>query len=279
MSIRRILENNFPYTDPVVSNEGLIDSIRKVMGKSNKGKEGALKENDKHVYDVLQLIGKHYANASWTKKQTYIQGEVPAKGIVEFIGKDTSNLPTLLQRTQSEMVGYFSLWYRSLSSNQMNYLGIAPMVAKHDISKLKEIKERIDKTPGVDKHYKLPDTFKAVNRKVGEVPKAVGDDLKIPALNQAEVLAVGKMLASMVESYFDNDTKCYMEAVSLWDTMKGDVLEVKASKDDSLKPLFNAIKHLKPADVNYSNKSLEAIKDVYSETIIAVCRWLDRSIK
>lgn len=71
-----------------VSNESIIESVKKFLGLSNKGKGIEMTRKDKqlgHIKMAMQDLRYTFASPSWMDKQTYHTGKIKSDGIIEHL--------------------------------------------------------------------------------------------------------------------------------------------------------------------------------------------------
>lgn len=73
-----------------VSNEGIVESVRKLIGMHNRGKDSkSMEEIDpRSIRAYMSDIEKTFASTEWLDKQTPVKGEIKAVGISEYLNPD-----------------------------------------------------------------------------------------------------------------------------------------------------------------------------------------------
>ena len=73
-----------------VSNEGIVESVRKLIGIHNRGKGfKSMEEIDpRSIRGYMSDIEKTFASTEWLDKQTPVKGEIKAAGISEYLNPD-----------------------------------------------------------------------------------------------------------------------------------------------------------------------------------------------
>lgn len=174
-----------------ISTEGLVDSIKKMLGMSNKGEGVGMKKWDgdiQHVSFAIANIRDSFANNQWMKKQTFVTGPIDGKGIVDVIGTDA--LAGI--KSMDLFISCYVKWFE-------------------------QVKERTDKIRSLAQ--KNPDTLAQEVKKLPPLKyikaniSAVAGSGEIQALNEAEALALGKAVLKQ----FDSIKKCYRRDANLLD--------------------------------------------------------------
>ena len=92
-------EHTIADPEQTVSNEGVVDSVRKFFKVHNRGKDyievdGNAKANG---YEVEKLLKNTYANQAWLDKQTHKPGTVKVSDLNKFLNFD--KIPATIQET------------------------------------------------------------------------------------------------------------------------------------------------------------------------------------
>ncbi|BDR24888.1 hypothetical protein RVBP14_0540 [Pseudomonas phage sp. Brmt] len=68
-----------------VSNEGLIDSIKKVLGISNRGDQKRIWRSSSSARGFLEQLESTFGNPQWLNKQVFVTGDINSNGIANVL--------------------------------------------------------------------------------------------------------------------------------------------------------------------------------------------------
>lgn len=72
-------------TTPTASNEGMIESVKKFLGMSNKGNIPTIYAFPSTVSKLRDDLKLNFGNPGWLDKQTYVTGPINGKGITDVL--------------------------------------------------------------------------------------------------------------------------------------------------------------------------------------------------
>lgn len=108
-----------------VSNEGLVDNVKKFLGFSNKGTGIGMTQKDKQLGHLLFAIADlkdTFASNSWMKKQTFVTGPIKADNIGPEL--DGGDIFKTIQRSD-KFITQFVKWYEQVNKRTLDIHALA----------------------------------------------------------------------------------------------------------------------------------------------------------
>jgi hypothetical protein len=247
-----------------ISNESLMDTMRKAFGFSNKGNDhGFRKSNLNNNAYAFAQVRDSLASPSWLAKQTYLKGPINGTDIIEMLPPGNPDILRLLGQGGAYLKD-FANWVNTVDA----YLA--------------------EVTPIMQTVFKAGPTDEALatfSENLAKLTKPVflntakyggGTVKEINALSEAEVKAGGKELfhqLKVLKEFYLRD------GVNIkWKSFKGYNVPSAFHNNEKWMKLFQS-SNVIPWKILLNNAEYNKAREEYFDMIIAAAVWMDRSIK
>lgn len=267
-----------------VSNEGLIESVRKLFGVHNRGKyiqvDGDSKARYRNLEDELKTS---FADPAWVKQQTPIKGDINVKDISEKANLDDlvsalNDTYSICIRANNAMNEALKKFYTSLKPG----LDLFAKAGGINDKAYETLKELVGNTKPASELYKGPQSIKS--NQVGRTKDTM------PAMPQEEMVSIGslvaKLLANLNETWLEQASM--MERVSpalvdpeftqyIWAESSDIEHNEKASQYNS--EAWRALGQAIDRKANYGVPVVMQATRQFEDACLAAIVYMERSIK
>lgn len=294
-------ETRIPLESLVVSQEGFIDNIRdlfrKSTGKSMKGADYKPVRLE-HTYNykaTITAIARQYGNPAWLNKQNWVKGKVAANDIEPYLGDiDPEDLLSILTTAYDFTLKVHVDWLKAYSTYFRKLKPVVKLVeAGLTDDNLKAALKLLKAIPSVESHYThKPRVFPVADLKIPAEFAMLGiphefKGKRFTALSQAQVEAVTKQLLKDLEVLAGYRETFNREAFKVvGNIQRREFLQLAHSKNPKLPTgskakLDDWIELATRLDVTrmyWACDEFAIVRRLYGNVVLAVCRWIDRSI-
>lgn len=295
-------DGRVPLSQLVVSTEAFYDPvINWFKVKSNKGQDYKPVEQ-KHTYNnkaLVTAISRQYGNPLWLKRQHWVSGSVPAGDVIPYIGPVGSAIDILKTHTTAAefYLRVHKDWEKAVKAY---YKAIAPallVLSKGLTDEAYEDAQAVLKRSGdAPSFYRTAPSMFPVMARV--LPKKEHFDLReIRSLNEPTRLkalnkdTVEKVVASITSVLLDaekinvsikeSSTKATEKAMApaLYKLAHSGSAQAPKDSKYSTEQWVALAKAIDPMAVYWSSVPFTTTRTCYSELVLAITKWIDRSIR
>lgn len=312
MNIEHWLDKNIHLTTEgrpslehaVISTEGFfdLDRFRTIFGKpaSRKGTDYKPVEQ-KHTYNnkaLITVITRFYGNAAWLEKQRFVKGNVDGHDILPYFVMGTAkiNSEVALKQASDFYLKTYKGWQASVKAY---YKAIDPAIkilgqglTDDNLTQAQTILKQAGDAPNY--FTNAPTIFPIMSRRL---PRKEHSQLKAmltltrptktQALSKEQVKAlVSSIVETLAEAEKIRETimtqanKAYQPSHSptLYRLAHSSKAEIPKGSSRALSTWVDVAKAIDPAAVFWSAAPFTTTRTCYSELVLALCKWIDRSI-
>jgi len=294
-------ETPVPLSQLMLSQEGFFDPVKNFFGVgSNKGKDYKPVEQ-KHTYNnkaLVTAIMRQYGNDQWLNKQNWVMGSVKASDVLPYLtmGQSRVDPNAILAQCNAFYIKVYTEWRTSLKAYYKSLQPVIKVLSKGLTDEaLIEAEALLKKIPVAEAFYKYPPRSFPVQSR--PLPKRhnnlrpireLSPSVKTKALNKTQVKT---LVASMVKTL--NEAEAIKELIfkeaelSVKPCFNPKLYQLAHSKNATI-PSGSALslerwvalaKRIDPAVNYWSSGKFTTTRTCYSELVLAITHWVDRSIK
>lgn len=303
--LSEILNENFPQSTTElrpslerhvnVSCEGLLSTLKGFFSSdgSKKGKDGKFDESKEFIHDIDRFLKNTYTNERWLNRQRFKTGDVSGSSVVSVIGERNATPENLLSlvKTANKEVGVYRNQWQDATSRYLSAILPARKIlleGPYTPANLKIVKDILSKEEKVlvDK-TKFPMVFSATGHRVVKlgngfkVPLGKDGGSNIQALSLTQVRDVSAQVSVGIEEFLNKEIEQFFIISDVYDELDptSDMIRHRLGDLESGKEQWESVfSKLNSSDLLYSNEHVLALFDHYNQVILAVTRYIDRSI-